>query len=291
MTKYSPRNLQDNVNVSKISLKKEFLVLLGGLLGILLGVYIFLGMALDILVDRIPGKLEKAVGRLIDYKKFDTPDRLKDIEDKTQDLLDNLVSRLPDQTLNFKIHIIDTEDANALALPGGHILLLSGVLDDIESENELAMILAHEIGHYVHKDHLRGIGRGLIFLFLSSILFGTDSGVTDFVTGSISAIDLKFSREQEMAADKFALILIQKKYGHVAGATDFFRKMREKEKLNKYLSFISTHPDSDRRIEILDHLILNFHFERKALKPLDPAFHNIFHKGRRDHNFSVESRQ
>ena len=45
---------------------------------------------------------------------------------------------------------------NAVALPGGNIVVFAGLLKEIKSENELAMILGHELGHFAHRDHLRG---------------------------------------------------------------------------------------------------------------------------------------
>ena len=61
----------------------------------------------------------------------------------------------------FHVYVTEVDDINAIALPGSNIIVFSGLLQNIQSENELVMVLGHELGHYAHKDHLRGLGRGL----------------------------------------------------------------------------------------------------------------------------------
>jgi Zn-dependent protease with chaperone function len=61
---------------------------------------------------------------------------------------------------SYKVSVHDQATVNAVALPGGNIIVFKGLLTELKSENEVAMILAHELGHYAHRDHLHGIGQG-----------------------------------------------------------------------------------------------------------------------------------
>ena len=79
---------------------------------------------------------------------------------ETQLLVDRLVEHWPATPYQFRVEIDDSEIANAMALPGGLIIITQGLLDQVESENELAFVLGHELGHFKNRDHLRALGRG-----------------------------------------------------------------------------------------------------------------------------------
>jgi len=278
MIRFTPRLFNENVNISKISINREFFVLTLGLVGILVACYFVLGVTLNVLIDRIPLKVDQVAGKLFQLKKFKTAEKFQSVKQDTQQLLDDLVALLPESSTIYTIDIIDMDDVNALAFPGGHVLIYSGLLAEVESQNELAMILSHELGHYVHRDHLRALGRGIVFLFLTSILFGTDSGLTNFIGSALSTVDLKFSRKQEMAADLFALDLLNKKYGHAAGATDFFQRIEKKRDLPQFIQFLLTHPLGAQRVETLNSTILSLNYNIGIKRPVSAALQEQFPK-------------
>ena len=94
---------------------------------------------------------------------------------------------------------------NAFASPGGKIYLLDGLLQKAESADELAGVVAHEMGHISHRDQMRMmIERGGVS-FLTGLLFGdiTGSSVAIFVTRSL--LDVSYTRQAEENADAFAI--------------------------------------------------------------------------------------
>jgi len=278
MAKFIPRKIEDNVNVSHTSPKAEFFYLLSALVGIWIAVYILLGIALNVIIDRWPDRVESVLCSLIKMDRFKTNDKFVPAEKKTQQLLDSLVILLPSdmqRSYRYRVHVVEETSANALALPCGNIIVFSGLLSKVGSENELAMVLAHELGHFAHRDHLRAMGRGVVFAFIASMLFGTNSAVTDFASGAISAVDLHFSRSQEMAADRFALGLLNARYGNVAGALDFFRREDFKKQSSLISSLFSDHPSNLERITTLKQLAILRHYKIGALIPLDEVY-NIF---------------
>ena len=110
---------------------------------------------------------------------------------------------------------------NALALPGGHVVVFSGLIDGMSSENGLAFVLAHELAHFKHRDHLRGMGRGLVLVAASAwsvAPLGTDLNAD---SGRQSR-RCSYSQSREAAADAAALEL-HCKYGDVGGAEELFR--------------------------------------------------------------------
>lgn len=246
--RYSPRELTGNVNISKKHPLKELFSLLLSLLGILLFIYIILGFAVDIIAPKLPESWEKSLGRF--YEPLYASREKGPEGEKLKELLEGLVPEL-ESPKEYTAFILKDKRVNALALPGGKIAVFSGLVKEIESENELAFVLAHELGHYAGKDHLKAMGRGMVFFFLSNLFLGQDNSVSNFIGNSLSKAEMKFSQKQETNADSFALDLLYKKYGHAGGAIDFLRKMEKKEKAPKFFYFFASHPHSGKRIRAL----------------------------------------
>ncbi len=122
---------------------------------------------------------------------------------------------------NFTIYLSDSDDVNAIALPGGRIVVFKGLLDQVESENELAMVLAHELGHFAHRDHMRGLGRGLGLAVATALLLGENNSASGLISKAVLTFQVKYSQSQESAADQFGVDLLTARYGHAGGAPAF----------------------------------------------------------------------
>jgi len=245
-TEYIPKELKGNVNISQTSPLKNFFVLLGGLLGIIISLYVILGFAVDIIVPKISINFEKAIGGVF-LKKFKRMDNNRE----NQNILDRLSREMPASGLTYRVYTVPGKRVNAIALPGGNIILFSGLLDKVGSENEIAFVLAHELGHFANRDHLRGLGRGLVFFVLSVFISGNDSSMTGFIANSLTNVEMKFSQKQEKDADLYALKLLNKSYGKVDGAIEFFKKVSAAVKRGKFFYYFSTHPHPEKRLEFI----------------------------------------
>ncbi|MDH3748711.1 MAG: M48 family metallopeptidase, partial [Gammaproteobacteria bacterium] len=151
----------------------------------------------------------------------------------------------------FRVEIDDSPELNALAFPGGLIIVTAGLLDEVETENELAFIIGHEMGHFKNRDHIRGLGRGVVLGIFFAAISSSDGGAT--LGTSIADLTLRgFSRRQESGADRFGLELVHQEYGHVADAWRFFERISEgNESFIELVSYLSTHPPPKNRIEDL----------------------------------------
>ena len=266
--KYTVKHLAGNVNVSPTSPLKELAILLGTLLGIIFGIYLVLGFAVEIIVARLPNKAERSLGILFNQFYQSIPQNSN--EQQVQQILDKLTENLPEDERYFKIHVIESEQANAVALPGGHILVFSALLKKMKSENELAFVLAHELGHYANKDHLRGLGRMLVLVVMTTVFFGDDSTLAQFLANSLFNVEMKFSQRQEMKADKWALKTLNARYNHVAGATDFMTMLADEEERGRLAYFFATHPFPQDRVKNIKKLIKEQNYQIKEKKPLEP---------------------
>ena len=140
-----------------------------------------------------------------------------------------------------------------MALPGGLIIVTQGLLDDVSSENELAFVLGHELGHFRNRDHLRALGRGLVIsLFLAAVTGGDVSGIGI----NVADVTLRgFSRKQESNADEFGLAVVYAEYGHVNEASRFFEKWADEDQAGMIAgSYLSTHPRAGDRVAQLEEL-------------------------------------
>jgi Zn-dependent protease with chaperone function len=166
---------------------------------------------------------------------------------ETQFLVDRLAQHWPDSPYTFRVEIDDSDIANAMALPGGLIIVTQGLLDQVESENELAFVLGHELGHFRNRDHLRALGRGMVLAMFFAVV--TDSDVAGI---GIKATDITlrgFSRRQETSADEFGLTAVNAEYGHVEQAWRLFERWGgDDNSVISLVTYLSTHPETGDRI-------------------------------------------
>ena len=121
---------------------------------------------------------------------------------------------------------------------------------------------------------MRGLGRGLVLVFLASLLAGADSSVADIAGTALGGTEMQFSQQQELAADAFGLELLVRTYGHAGGATAFFERILEGgEGRLKY--FFASHPYPAERIDALKETIARKGYATGDTSPLDEAFRDF----------------
>lgn len=263
--KFTPRQLDENVNVSKTHPLTELFWLLGGLILIAGLVFVLLGFAADWAATKAPVSVERWLGKqALEHFPSEENDALKQ---RLQALLSNVPDDSSLNNYEFRVFLSDSEQVNAIALPGGSIVVFSGLLKQIESENELAMILAHELGHFAHRDHLRGLGRGLGLTVAAALLFGEENAASSLTAKALMTFQVRYSQAQESAADSFALELLNKRYGHVGGGSDFFVRMAKTA--GSHLPYLlASHPHPEDRIKKLEALIADKGYRIEMTQPL-----------------------
>lgn len=267
--KYVPQYIEETENNPQTS---EFSYGMQVILRIVLigfAIYMILGFVVDFFVPMIPTHWEDKLASPI-MSGFSMCPMLEEKYQsaRIQSLVDSLAVLMTDNSRKFRISVVENSEKNALALPGGNIVIYTGLLNEIESENELAMIMAHELGHFHNRDHLRGLGRSFLFFMTTTLLLGGDSGGAKILVNSSGILQNNYSRDQEYAADRFALELLVKKYGHAGGATEFFKRLAAKETLPQLVHYLSTHPASEKRITALNAIIAEKKIETGETNPV-----------------------
>ncbi len=274
---YKPGLPEHNDNVSHNHPLKEFAVLLSGVTIFLLLAGWSLGLLVDWAAGFISPEMEAVIfssmrvsGAAVFEKKKEEPRQLE-----LQRLLDEL-GRCNAVGYPLQINIVPSKEANAFAFPGGRIMVLEGLLENVQSENGLAFVLAHEMAHFKNRDHLRGMGRGLVFTALSALLTGAGSDLTLFFAPTLGIGQARYSQERESLADSLGLEMetLNCLYGHVGGASEFFEAMQaeSEEQGGGIGKYFSSHPEAVQRIDELRRLASASGFSVRETLPLPAVF-------------------
>lgn len=175
-----------------------------------------------------------------------------------------LVALIPEserkaKPFKYSFDVVDSKEVNAFALPGGPIFFYTGLLDKLETEDQVAGILAHEIVH-VRNQHWasayadnqkRQLGITIALILL-------DAGRTAFdVAGVADALlfTLPYSRKHETESDTVGYDMVVKAGYNPAGMADVFRLLAKVAGTNKNDEWMSTHPDSMNRVKKIEERI------------------------------------
>lgn len=256
--KYVPREIVDEVNITPVHPLVNFGHLLATVAAAAGVVYAGLGIAGAQIAARIGPGAESKLGQMMFENVFtglplvETKTDYAYVQRLAEDLRSDALTKRPD----IKLYIFEDPLPNAMVSAGGYIFVSTGLLDSVETENELAFVLAHELGHYENRDNLRSLGRSIVFLSLNSTLAASGVRLPPFLMSSMSLADLSYSRDQEQRADVYALEIMHERYGHVNYATDFFEGLVDWELdlgvANQFLEWRSTHPLTESRIDYLE---------------------------------------
>ncbi|MBE9179979.1 M48 family metallopeptidase [Oculatella sp. LEGE 06141] len=251
---------------------RQILVILGGIAGLVVLIIWLLNLFVSGLIGLIPPSVERQLGSFI-VPAFEQLSQPSPTQDTLNQLLDRLEAKLPDeqrQDHHYQVLYIPEPTINAIAIPGDRIIIFSGLLANVKSENELMMVLGHELGHFAHRDHLQRLGRGIVLRFTLASLLGDPSAIQSIAVSGITAVSTaRFSQQQEFQADDFGLQLLQSTYGHVTGATDFFARLSQQER--GQVDFLATHPNSRKRVKRLEAEIKEQAYASGTRSPLPPT--------------------
>lgn len=217
-----------------------------------------LGLMVRSIVKRVPPEWEAQLGtNLVAEMKSE----MTFVEDTNYvgaltALADPLLRAVPGGPSNYTFYVVEDEDPNAQALPGGHILVNTGLMEMADRPEELLGVIAHEVAHVTQKHHLRSeIASGGPFLIFQMFMGGR-SGTMGVIAGlSALMIGQGFSQEYETEADKVGWAYLVKANINPRGMIGMFRKLDAYESNLKIMDVpqaFSSHPALAKRIRRLE---------------------------------------
>jgi predicted Zn-dependent protease len=174
-----------------------------------------------------------------------------------------LIAKIPSEEFKrrpfeYTFNVIESKELNAFAVPGGPIYFYTGLLDKMTTEDQVAGVLAHEIIHIrnqhwasAYADNLKRrmlLSLGLSIFRANETLFTVADLVDTFRFG------LPYSRKHETEADVQGFRMVVDGGHNPQGMVDFMKILRSESK-SKVQEWMSTHPDTNRRVRVLEDLV------------------------------------
>lgn len=229
----------------------------------IVGIFVVIGLLiwnipsmLALMVDWIPTSVDRTIGDTAsgELGEFGQPVHRPEVEMFAQRVMQRLGSNAR-QDFEYRVQVLESDQVNAFALPGGQMVVLTGLLQRAESADEVAGVMAHEISHVTERHGLRSVARQLGITLLFAWFLG-DAGAAAQLGGQIAASvrSNSYSRDQESDADARGLRLMRRAGFNGYGMSDFFRHMQQRGEgeLPSGLAWLSTHPDHESRIRAIE---------------------------------------
>jgi len=150
----------------------------------------------------------------------------------------------------IRAEVLDTKVPNAFALPGGKVYLFSGLLAKAENPDEIAGVLAHELGHVSHRDNTRNLIYSGGTSFLIGLLFGDVTGSGALIFASRSMVSASYTREAEQRADDFSIQVMHRLGRPTKPMGELIFRITGNQADNT-LSLLANHPLTEDRLKHL----------------------------------------
>lgn len=203
-------------------------------------------------IDKAKSAAEKGLGDMIWDQIKETEDLI--VNDSITKSLDKLLKPLCKENGivrdSLKVHIIQKDEVNAFALPDGHLVVYSGLIEESKNEQALIGVLGHEIAHIEHNHVMKKLSKEIGFSVLMSITTGNNNSkiIREVMHAlSSSAYDRSLEKEADIASVGYML----KAKIDPAPFADFLYEMSFDNKLQSALSWVNSHPESEERAKYI----------------------------------------
>ncbi|MBX3340868.1 MAG: M48 family metallopeptidase [Nitrospira sp.] len=231
-------------------------LLWGSVLGVVFGLGLLLWFGTDLMVEwavaRIPIEWEQKLGATVyqDFLSKETVLKEGPAVSAVQEMTQRLTEKIPNNPYKFQISVVQSPVVNAFALPGGYVVVFTGLMTKAESGEEVAGVLSHELNHVLQRHGMERMVKMLGLSAVVGILLGDQQGLTGLAKQvGMELVTLKFGRAQETEADVTGIRLLSDARIAPDGMIRFFERLSEKDK--ERVEVFSTHPMSAARAALL----------------------------------------
>jgi Zn-dependent protease with chaperone function len=186
-------------------------------------------------------------------------------------LIAQLVATVSDQPYQFNAVLVHDSTVNAGAVPGGGIVIYTGLLERTKTPEELAAVLAHEIQHVLNHHATRAwLQQATSSLLLHALVGHIAGGVASGLEGAQTLSTLRFSRQSEEEADAKGLHMLVAAHINPHGMIAMFETLQKQGDVPENLEYFSTHPRTVERLRALSKIAMH---DPSAFASLLPELH------------------
>jgi len=246
--------LKESIKKSKLNKKLSVVYVIGFFFAIIAVCILSFNPLINLSVDFFPLKWEKTLGDAVLVSVIGGQETDKgEMQKAVTTIGDYLNLNSKNNKYDFKFYVIKKNEINAMALPGGNVIVYTGLLKSANSPEEVAGVLAHELQHVYQRHSLKAIIKQLGISIIFQVMIGDVGNLASQVT------NLKFSRDMEYEADKLGTKLLYDSKINPSGLINFFDKLNELDKnVPEAFEIISTHPDTNNRMTELKKMISEY---------------------------------
>jgi len=182
-----------------------------------------------------------------------------EIQNRVNDILRRIVQVCDRQELVYTIKVVDDEEiVNAVSLPGGFVYVYRGLIDNVKNDDQLASVIAHEVGHITARHSIKKIQSLYGYTFLRILAAGTGKrSAVQGVDVAFATMFTEYSQEDELEADRLSIKYTKKAGFSPEGMGGFLKVMKtiqEKEE-PRQIAYWKTHPNLSQRIAAANKIV------------------------------------
>lgn len=212
--------------------------------------------SVDGVVGALPYSVDEAIGKAVSENMDPGGEEVQDEEvlAAIQGIVDRLAAGVEDGDVSFELRVVENDEPNAFALPGGYITVFTGLIREAERPEQVAGVLAHEIAHVTERHGLRRIAHSIGVWVGIDLIMGDTEGLLSVATELFTLATVNdYSQDQESAADAEGVrIMVATRLDPLALAEFFELLDREHGDVPDSLSWMSTHPLNEERIRAIE---------------------------------------
>ena len=223
-----------------------------GLLGVLvIGGYLGIKDAGRYAAGAVPVSVDQRIGRLtieaMDLQGEPVEDPV--IVDAVQAMVERLEPHAGSEAFSFSVQVVDAPIVNAFALPGGPIVVYTGLIEKADSPEQVAGVLAHEMAHVTQRHGIERIAQSVGLVLAVDLLLGDTSGLVALSVELLqNAAISSYSRAQEAEADEVGVIALHQAGIQPLELARFFEILEEESNISDLIQWLASHPSHENRV-------------------------------------------
>ena len=247
-----------------------YFLALGLVLCLALVYFFVLPWFVEMMVPGIPRSVDRSIGK----KGFEQMVTMQEVDSKRSKLLLRFVRQINfgDKNLPIQPLVVKSDVVNAYALPDGHVIVNSAILDSIHSPEELVALLGHEFAHVEKRHTMKLLCRNLSGYLVVSLVFSHANGIMSTLIDNARNVEqLSYSRVFEQEADNYGYQVLINNKMDPNGMLQLFQMLNTVSKVD-IPKFMSSHPLTKERIATVKNKIGKSEVSRPNPQRVDSIF-------------------